>query len=197
MVTMGRDGQIKIGVLALQGAINLHRPHIEALGAKYVEVVTGDHLHEVDGLILPGGESGTMLKLMKVTGISDALSIFLKEKPAWGICAGAILMAKSVTNPEQEAFAAIDIEIERNAYGRQVDSTEDFINGYGVSYIRAPRILRVGQKVEVFAKREGYPTWVESGNTMVTTFHPEINLKVPSPWHKKLFDCCKKISAQS
>jgi len=189
---MRAEKRVKIGVLALQGAITLHRPHIEALGAEYIEVTQSEHLDRVDGLILPGGESGTMLKLMKITGIENALSIFLKERPAWGICAGAILMAKSVKNPEQRSFSAIDIEIERNAYGRQLDSSEDTIDGYNVAYIRAPRIVSTGPTVETFSRRDGFPTWVEQGQSMVTTFHPEINLKTPSPWHQRLFDRCKQ-----
>jgi 5'-phosphate synthase pdxT subunit len=181
---------IKIGVLALQGAIALHRPHIEAAGATYIEVTNSETLKTVDGLILPGGESGVMLKLIDVVGLKDDLTNFLKTKPAWGICAGAILIATAVHNPAQFSFSAIDIDIERNAYGRQLESSEDNIDGYQISYIRAPRITRVGNGVTIFAKRNQDPVWVESGKLTVTTFHPEINIYTPSPWHKAFAAIC-------
>lgn len=182
---------LRIGVLALQGAFCLHRPHLEAAGAEYMEVIESKDLNEIDALILPGGESGTMLKLIKAVGINEALANFLNSKPAWGICAGAILMAKTVRNPDQESFGIVDIEIERNSYGRQLESSEEIIKNYNVSYIRAPRISDVGSDVNVICKRGESPAWVEHGQYMVTTFHPEINLKVPSPWHLRLVELCR------
>lgn len=184
---------VRIGVLALQGAIALHWPHIEALGAEYTEVTTGEHLARVDGLILPGGESGVMLKLLLLAGMDGPLREFLLERPAWGICAGAILMARAVRNPEQPAFGALDIEIERNAYGRQLESSEESIDGYAVSYIRAPRIVHTGPTVEVLSRRDGFPTWVEAGYSMVTTFHPEVNRRAPSPWHLRFVERCQSL----
>jgi 5'-phosphate synthase pdxT subunit len=183
----------KIGVLALQGAFHLHKPHIEALGAEYVEITRPEDLGALDGLILPGGESGVMLKLIDATGMQKSLSDFLSKKPAWGICAGAILMAKKVTNPDQPAFGAMNVEIERNAYGRQLESIQESIDGYDgydVSYIRAPRIARVGSGVDILSRRDGSPTWVESGLSMMTTFHPETNLAAPSPWHRRFAERC-------
>jgi 5'-phosphate synthase pdxT subunit len=184
----------KIGVLALQGAFHLHKPHIEALGAEYVEITRPEDLGAIDGLILPGGESGVMLKLIDATGMQKPLSDFLSKKPAWGICAGAILMAKKVTNPDQPAFGAMDVEIERNAYGRQLDSIRETIDGYDVSYIRAPKISKTGSGMRVLAERDGSPTWIESDMSMMTTFHPETNLSAPSPWHRRFVE---KITSTS
>lgn len=182
---------IRIGVLALQGAFRLHRPHLEAAGADYVEVIEPRDLESIDGIVLPGGESGTILKLIDSVCIHKALADFLNLNPAWGICAGAILMAKSVCNPTQESFRTIDIEIERNAYGRQRESSEEIIEGYKVSYIRAPRINLVGPSVNVLSTRGESPSWVECGKQMVTTFHPEINPMTPSPWHERFIEFCK------
>lgn len=175
----------RVGVLALQGAFELHRFHVESAGAEYIEVSTPTHFTEIDALILPGGESGVMLKLIGSTGLLPALTVFLKsDKPVWGMCAGAILMAKTVRGPEQQSFGVLDIDIERNAYGRQVDSFHSKINGYEVSYIRAPRITRVGSGLKISATDDsGAPVWVASGNKMVTTFHPETNRERVSPWH--------------
>lgn len=175
-----------IGVLALQGAFGLHRAHVEASGARYVEVRDPNALASVDALILPGGESSAMLKLLACQNLESALAQALKTKPAWGICAGAILMAESVTSPGQRSFGVIPVAIERNAYGRQLESTQAVIAGYSVSYIRAPRILRVGEGAEVMASRDDDPVWVERGKAVVTTFHPETNRDVPSPWHRRL-----------
>lgn len=176
----------KIGVLALQGAFHLHKPHIEALGAEYVECLKPEDFAIIDALILPGGESGVMLKLIEISGISQALLQTLQTKPCWGICAGAILMAKTVVNPRQKSLAVMDCEIERNSYGRQMQSRYQMIWDYEASLIRAPRILSYGLQVKVRGSLNGDPVWIESGNLMITTFHPETNLKAPSPWHQKL-----------
>jgi len=181
-----------MGVLALQGAFQLHQAHVEAAGAEYVEVVTATELEKIHGLILPGGESGVMLKLIASVGLSRDLLEFVKTKPTWGICAGAILLAKKVLNPNQDSLGVLDIEIERNAYGRQLESIHEMAAEYEVSYIRAPRIKSAGDKVQVYWKREGHPAWVESGTLMATTFHPETNAALPSPWHLRLL---KKIQS--
>ncbi len=181
---------MRIGVLALQGAFRLHKSHVEATGAEYVEVTKEKDFESINGLILPGGESGTMLKLIEIVGIDHCLSNFLKTKPVWGICAGAILMAKKVQNPIQKSYSAIDIEIERNSYGRQLDSVEEIIDGYLVSYIRSPKIINTGPNIRILSSRSESPSWVESGQAMVTTFHPEINANAPSPWHQKLSEHC-------
>ena len=170
----------------MQGAFRLHEAHIEALGAEYVEVVNRESMASVDALILPGGESGVMLKLLDQLGLVDDLAQTLRSKPVWGICAGAILMAETVTNPVQRSFGAIAVQVERNAYGRQRESTEALVDGYLVSYIRAPRIATVGPSAQVKAWRDNDPVWVEAGRLMVTTFHPETNPSVPSPWHRRI-----------
>ncbi len=176
----------RIGVLAVQGAFALHRAHIEALGAEYREVWRHQDFAAIDALIIPGGESATMLKLLATLDLQKVLTEFSTEKPTWGICAGAILLARSVTNPCQESLARIDVDIARNSYGRQLNSSHEEVNGYRVSYIRAPRITRIGSDVEVLAYKGDDPSWVESGKVMLTTFHPETNLHAPSPWHRRL-----------
>ncbi|MBC7753583.1 MAG: pyridoxal 5'-phosphate synthase glutaminase subunit PdxT, partial [Moraxellaceae bacterium] len=168
--------KVRVGVLALQGAFQAHQPHIESLNAEYIEVINNKDFEKIDGLILPGGESGTMLKLIQFVGIKDALKEFMKTRPAWGICAGGILMAQKVYGPEQESLSVINIEVTRNAYGRQQDSFEEFINDYKVSYIRAPKISKTDLSVQVLGSKDESPTWIESGLHMVTTFHPETNL---------------------
>ena len=178
----------RIGVLAIQGACRLHKTHLDALGVNYVEIVDSKGLEQIDGLILPGGESGVMLKLIEAASLGHSLYEFIRTKPTWGICAGAILMAKSVRSPSQYSFGVLDIAIERNAYGRQQESCEDRIDGFLVSFIRAPKIIEVGAQVVVKARREMSPIWVESGQAIATTFHPETSLEVPSPWHRRLVE---------
>ncbi|MBL7670774.1 MAG: pyridoxal 5'-phosphate synthase glutaminase subunit PdxT [Bdellovibrionaceae bacterium] len=182
---------IRIGVLAIQGAFQTHKPHIESLGAKYIEVRDSDDFNEIDGLILPGGESGTVLKLIDLVGIKNSLKSFAKSKPVWGVCAGAILMASKVHGPEQESFGAMEIEIIRNAYGRQAHSSEETIDNFRVSYIRAPKITKVAPALKVLASRDKDPVWVESDLHMVTTFHPEMSQIFGSRWHQRLISKCK------
>jgi 5'-phosphate synthase pdxT subunit len=188
--------QIKpcVGVLALQGAFQIHKPHVEALGATYHEVINVRDLEVIDALILPGGESSVMLKLLTLLELKTPLQNFLKTKPAWGICAGGILMARAVHNPSQESLNVMDMEVERNSYGRQLSSMTQVIHNHKVSYIRAPKILQVGPHVQVLSEREGSPTWVECQNLMVTTFHPEIHSTYPSFWHQRLVE--RIISSQ-
>ena len=185
--------KVRIGVLALQGAFQLHKPHIEALGAEYIEVMNREDFEKIDGLILPGGESATMLKLIHLAGIKDPLVKFMQANPVWGICAGAILMAKRVYGPEQESFGVINIDITRNAYGRQLDSFEEMISDYKVSYIRAPKISHTDSQLKVLSSNEENPTWVESELHMVTTFHPEMSLNYGSPWHQRFIEKCSEV----
>lgn len=175
-----------IGVLALQGSFRLHKAHVEAAGGNYVEITEPKDLNGIDGLILPGGESGVMLKLIREFNMDEPLARFLECKPCWGICAGAILMAKTVLNPNQKSFGAMNFTIERNAYGRQLESLEGIIQGYKVSYIRAPKIIEVGTGINILSKHGNNPSWIEEGQKIVTTFHPETNLMMPSPWHTRL-----------
>ncbi len=167
-----------IGILALQGDFDAHRKAVERAGGRPVEVRTAKELDACDGLIVPGGESTTMLKLLEIEGLTDPLREFAAQKPVFGTCAGAILLAHSVTKPAQPSLNLIDIDVERNAYGRQIDSRITRVqtgdNEMEAVFIRAPKILRVGTGGKVLATYKGDPVWVEQGRHMVTTFHPEL-----------------------
>ncbi|MBP7843602.1 MAG: pyridoxal 5'-phosphate synthase glutaminase subunit PdxT [Proteobacteria bacterium] len=182
----------RIGVLALQGCVEPHKAHIEALGCEFVAVRKSSDFENLSGLILPGGESSTILKLLKVLEMENALENALKKIPSWGICAGAILMAQKVIGFEQKSFGALPIGVRRNAYGRQLDSFNTEIANYEVSYIRAPIIEELinGPQTEVLAKQNEKATWIVSGKNMATTFHPELNLKTPSPMHQYFLEHC-------
>lgn len=177
-----------IGVLALQGAVEPHRAHIEAAGAAFRAVKTSADFKAVDAFILPGGESTTMLRLIDSFGLWDELSAQFKIKPVWGICAGCILIAARVTDPAQKSFALLPITVQRNAYGRQLESHYDAVDGYVVSFIRAPVITAVEPGVEVLAAQAGKPVWVRKGRVMASTFHPELTRDVPSPMHRMFVD---------
>lgn len=170
----------KIGVLALQGDFDAHRRRLEELGAAVVLVRKPEQLDEIDGLVIPGGESSTFLKLLGEKGFQK-LSDFVHSKPTFGTCAGAILLAKQVENPHQSGLNAIDMTIRRNAYGRQIDSSiVEAVTQLGgdpleMVFIRAPRIENVGGGVEVLAKRDGDPVLVRKDNVMAATFHPELS----------------------
>ncbi len=168
----------KIGVLALQGDFDAHRRRLEELGAEVVLVKKPEQLDDIDGLVIPGGESGTFLKLLGEAGF-DKLKQFARTKPTFGTCAGAILLAGEVENPRQAGLGAIDIGIRRNAYGRQLDSSirqgklgESPIE---MVFIRAPRIERIGPGVEVIATEGDDPVAVRQGKAMAATFHPELS----------------------
>jgi 5'-phosphate synthase pdxT subunit len=174
-----------IGVLALQGAVEPHREHIIAAGAEYRPVKTIDEFKSVDAFILPGGESTVMLKLIDQFELYDELHNQFVNKPVWGICAGSILLASKVTDPAQTSFGILPITIKRNGYGRQADSHHAVIHEYTVSFIRAPIITNIGIGVTVKATHNNDPVWVEMGNKMATTFHPELTQNFPSPMHKQ------------
>ena len=187
-----------IGVLALQGDFDAHRHRLEELGAKVVLVKKPEQLDEVDGLVIPGGESGTFLKLLGEEGF-EKLKQFVRLKPTFGTCAGAILLATEVENPKQAGLGAIDIGIRRNAYGRQVDSSirrgqllQSSLNKEGshleMVFIRAPKIERVGAGVEVIATEGTDPVAVRQGSAMATTFHPE--LSEDTRVHQAFLDLC-------
>ena len=169
--------RLTIGVLALQGDFDAHRRRLEELGAKVVLVKKPEQLDEVEGLIIPGGESSTFLKLLGDAGF-EKLKDFVRLKPTFGTCAGAILLAKEVENPAQSGLGAIDIGIRRNAYGRQIDSSirEGRFRGSPIEmvFIRAPKISRVGDGVEVLATEGSDPVVVQQGKAMAATFHPEL-----------------------
>lgn len=182
-----RSSKPIIGVLALQGAVQPHKPHIEAAGAEFRAVKTAAQFDEVDAFILPGGESTTMLKLIDTFGLWDSLEKNFKEKPVWGICAGCILLAQTVTSPAQKSFGILPITVQRNAYGRQLDSHYAEIDGYKMSYIRAPIITDAGP-TEILATHENTPVWIRQGKNMATTFHPELTMSYPSPVHKAFIE---------
>ncbi len=176
--------ELTIGILALQGCVKPHIPHLEALNVTVREVRQAEDFLGLDGLILPGGESTVMLKLLDTFGLMDIFKQTASRIPIWGICAGAILMAKSVSGPTQKSFDLLDMAVERNAYGRQNESFVTTIEGYPVSFIRAPIIREIGKKIEVLASHDGSPVWVTAGKVMATTFHPELTTTYPSPMHR-------------
>ena len=169
---------LTVGVLALQGDFDAHRKRLEELGAKVVLVRRPEQLDSIDGLVIPGGESSTFLKLLGDAGF-EKLKNFVRLKPTFGTCAGAILLAKEVENPTQTGLGAINISIRRNAYGRQIDSSirEGMLGAAPIEmvFIRAPRIERLGPEVEVLATEGKDPVVVRQEKTMAATFHPELS----------------------
>jgi 5'-phosphate synthase pdxT subunit len=181
-----------IGVLALQGDFDAHRRRLEELGVEVVLVRKAEQFDQIDGLIIPGGESSTFLKLLGEAGF-EKLKQFVRAKPTFGTCAGAILLATEIENPPQAGLGAIDMRIRRNAYGRQIDSS--IREGTLVSrhrsgdphdpalpesslemvFIRAPKIVHVGDDVEVLATEGRDPVAVRQGRVMAATFHPELS----------------------
>jgi 5'-phosphate synthase pdxT subunit len=171
---------IKVGVLALQGDFDAHRRRLEELGAEVRLVRNPEDFDGIDGLVIPGGESTTFLKLLGDETFQK-LNEFVHSKPTFGTCAGAIMLAREVENPSQPGLNAIDISIRRNAYGRQIDSSiVEAPSRLGnepleMVFIRAPRIENVGPNVEVLAKRGDDPVLVRKGNVLAATFHPELS----------------------
>ncbi len=183
---------MKIGVLALQGDFDAHRRRLEELGAEVLLVKKPEQLDEIDGLVIPGGESGTFLKLLGDAGF-EKLKQFVHAKPTFGTCAGAILLANEVENPQQKGLGALNIRIRRNAYGRQIDSSireGKFMarNRSGdphegalrespleMVFIRAPKIEHIGEGVEILATEGADPVAVRQGKAMAATFHPELS----------------------
>jgi 5'-phosphate synthase pdxT subunit len=169
---------MKIGVLALQGDFDAHRRRLEELGAQVVLVKKPEQFDDLDGLIIPGGESSTFLKLLGEEGFAK-LKDFVRLKPTFGTCAGAILLALDVENPPQQGTGALDITVRRNAYGRQLDSSireGKFLNEpIEMVFIRAPKIERLGLGVETLATQGKDPVMVRKGKTLAATFHPELS----------------------
>jgi 5'-phosphate synthase pdxT subunit len=171
---------LKIGILALQGDFDAHRRRVAELGAEPVLVRKTEQLDSIDGLIIPGGESSVFLNLLGESGFAK-LTEFVRSKPAFGTCAGCILLAREIENPAQKGIGALDITVRRNAYGRQIDSTilegPSTLPGGALEqvYIRAPRIERVGPEIEVLAERDGYAVLIRQGKLMAATFHPELS----------------------
>jgi 5'-phosphate synthase pdxT subunit len=187
-----------IGVLALQGDFDAHRKRLEELGAKVVLVRKSEQLDEIDGLVIPGGESSTFLKLLGAAGF-EKLKQFVRVKPTFGTCAGAILLANEVENPKQEGLGVLDVRIRRNAYGRQLESSirEGKLNGSPIEmvFIRAPKFERVGPSVEVIATEGNDPVAVRQGRVMAATFHPE--LSDDTRVHKAFLDLVGNVRASA
>jgi 5'-phosphate synthase pdxT subunit len=171
---------IVIGVLALQGDYEAHARAFANAGARTMLVRKPEELKGLDGLVLPGGESTTMLKFLEKHGFFDALGKFISTTPCFATCAGCILVAREVLHPKQRSLGALDATVERNAYGRQIDSTiltlpTELPGGpLEMVFIRSPRISRVGPGVKVLAQRDGFPVLVRQGHLLVATFHPEM-----------------------
>ena len=174
--------QTMIGLLGLQGDYTAHGEMLEALGVESRVIKKPEQLARIDALIFPGGESTTLIKLMDSWDWWPPLQRFAAEKPVFGTCAGMIVVAKSVSNPPQKSLGLIDIDVERNGYGRQIDSFEG-IGSFGADgqtrelpmvFIRAPRISRVGEGVEALAECRGDVVMARQGNVLVASFHPEL-----------------------
>jgi 5'-phosphate synthase pdxT subunit len=171
---------VKIGVLALQGAVREHIQHIEALGATGIAVKWPKQLNEVGGLIIPGGESTTIGKLMVEYGFVEAIRSFNAEgKPIYGTCAGMILLAKKITEGDQPLLSLMDIEARRNAFGRQRESFEadlkiEEIGLFKAVFIRAPWIETAGESVKILAEFGNIKVMARQGSLLVSAFHPEL-----------------------
>ena len=179
----GAVGERIVGVLALQGAFDAHRQRLASLGVDAPLVRTPSELDAVDALVLPGGESTTMSKLLDTSGLFDPLSKRIADgMPVFGTCAGMILCATDVLDgrPDQHGFDRLDITVRRNGYGRQLDSFEADIDvtglddGFHAVFIRAPLVIRVGDGVEILAQHDGVPVLLRDGSCTVAAFHPEL-----------------------
>jgi len=172
---------LKIGVLAIQGDFDAHRRRLEQLGTQTLLVKKPEQLDAVDALVIPGGESTTFLKFLEQGGFLEKLRAFVRAKPAFGTCAGAILLAQEVENPPQASLGALDVRIRRNAYGRQLESSIRFgktrlgEEPLEMVFIRAPKLERLGEGVEVLATDGDDPVLVRQGKIMAATFHPELS----------------------
>lgn len=172
---------MKIGVLAIQGDYEAHKRRLEQLGAEAVLVRKPEQLDAIDAIIIPGGESSTFLNFLGERGFLEKLREFVRTKPTFGTCAGAILLATQVENPPQTSLQVLDITIRRNAYGRQNESfisqapTQLGSRPLEMVFIRAPKIMSTGKGVEVLASESGDPVLVRQGKIMAATFHPELS----------------------
>jgi 5'-phosphate synthase pdxT subunit len=183
--TSDATGVPRIGVLAIQGDYDAHAAALGDAGAEPVLVRKPDQLAGLDGLIIPGGESTTFLKFLERDGFLESLRAFALAHPTFGTCAGCILLATNVVHPPQASLGLLDATVERNAYGRQIDSSiEETATRLGPTfdtgpletvYIRAPRIQQVGKDVSVLAERDGFPVLVRQHHLLAATFHPELS----------------------
>jgi 5'-phosphate synthase pdxT subunit len=170
----------RVGVLALQGDFGRHAAALETLGVEVVRVALPQDLERLDAIVLPGGESTTMLRLMAANGLRRPLEAFVRERAVLGTCAGVILLGVEADGLPAPPLGVLDVSVARNAYGRQIDSFSAPIDCPAVGgtfpgvFIRAPRIRRVGESVEVIAQRAGEPVGVRSGRVVGICFHPEL-----------------------
>jgi len=191
---------VRIGVLAIQGDYDAHVRALREADAEPVLVRKPEQLSDLDGLIIPGGESTTFLKFLERDGFLGALQDFVRTKPTFGTCAGCILLATEVTHPPQASLGVLNATVERNAYGRQIDSSiqtgETQLAGGPLEmvYIRAPRIVKAGDDVRVLAERDGFPVLVEQGHIMAATFHPE--LSADRRVHRRFVDLVRARSSK-
>lgn len=190
---------MKIGILALQGAVEPHAEKLRTLGAEVVRVRLPEDLAGLDGIILPGGESSTMVHILGLNHLWEPLAQFVRSKPVLGVCAGAILLADEVTHPVQKSLRALPISVERNSYGRQRDSfiapldvTADW-HGPSVEgvFIRAPRIARFSGETRALMRYQGDTVLVEHKNVLAATFHPELTAQ--NTIHEYFLQKCGKI----
>jgi pyridoxal 5'-phosphate synthase pdxT subunit len=171
----------RIGVLAIQGDYDAHAAALREAGSTPVLVRKPEQLDGIDGLVIPGGESTTFLKFLERDGFLGALQAFVAQKPTFGTCAGCILLAQEVLHPSQESLGVLRATVERNAYGRQIDSSietaETSLPGGPLEmvYIRAPRIVKTGDGVRTLAERNGFPVLIEQDHLLAATFHPELS----------------------
>ncbi|MEP6769441.1 MAG: pyridoxal 5'-phosphate synthase glutaminase subunit PdxT [Acidobacteriota bacterium] len=170
-----------VAVLALQGDFEAHRQALARMGIASFEARKPSQIEDAAGVIIPGGESTTLWKFFELAPWEEALARFAASgRPMLGTCAGAIVLAREVTNPAQKALGLLDVSIERNGYGRQADSFIGTVDAPSLGgqipavFIRAPRIRKVGSGVDVLATREGEPVLVRQGNVVAATFHPEL-----------------------
>jgi pyridoxal 5'-phosphate synthase pdxT subunit len=193
---------LKIGILAVQGDFEAHAAMLAGLGVETVEIRATNDLEDCDGLILPGGESTTQLQFLREEGLFDAIKSFVHSGGAiFGTCAGAILLATEVKNPEQHSLGLLDMVVLRNAYGRQIAS--DVVSGTSslkegpmeMVFIRAPIIESVGKEVEVLAEYAGKPALVQKGRIMAATFHPELG--DDSTAHLRFLELARAKSSQT
>lgn len=188
---------MRIGVFSLQGAVEPHLGKLRDVGAEAVRVRTADELAACQGLIVPGGESTTLLKLIEDFRLWEPLLDFARTRPMWGVCAGSILMARTVEAPAQQSLGLLPITVRRNAYGRQ---NESFITDLELRlpgrqaitqecvFIRAPQIVAYDEGVTVFAEHDGKPVAAQAGHHLTTTFHPE--LSAPEWMHRHFLSIC-------
>lgn len=179
----------KIGILSLQGCIDPHANHLRALGAEVVFVRNPSDLDGIEGLVLPGGESTTMIRVAKAFDLWEPLKAASKRMPFWGICAGSILMAKEVENPAQESLGVMDLKVRRNAYGRQLESFQGMVRlkdgaAEPAVFIRAPKFVSWGSSVKECGWIDNEISFLDDGKHMVTAFHPELT---DSGWFHELF----------